>query len=176
MVCMKKNRVILCLLGGLLPLSLAAQNPDSNSLPSAPSTTVAPKPTATPATTSKSEQKTEDGSAPVIKSLGGSERKAAPANSPVEQLTPPADAASKPAAPAPTHPARNSADVEDGLTTIVKRVEEVNVIFTVSDKRGPLYQGSESSRFSCAGRQTPAGCGAKLCGREQSTFARWSVD
>ncbi len=122
--------LILLLLTGLLP-GLAAQD-GSQPLPSAPSATKYPPKQATP----PPAQQTQTPPAP------------APASS---QQPAASDSASSntSASPAPgsadAPPVNGPDDVP--LTTITKRVDEVNVVFTVTDKRGKFVKDLKQNDF-----------------------------
>jgi VWFA-related protein len=149
---MKKISLILCLLAGTV--FCAAQTPsDSNQLPSAPSSGLAPKPAPKPeaAPPAKQEQKPSTApAAPVLESLDKKKPQ------PVAPLDVPSDASvpQRPAAP-PEAPAKTVAEQED-LTTFVKRVEEVNVIFTVTDKRGRFIKDLRKEDFAVLDDKRPA--------------------
>jgi len=75
----------------------------------------------------------------------------------------PADAQAKPATP-PSNPGTlgnsqkqaESDDQEEKLTTIVKQVDEVNVVFTVTDKRGKFVKDLKQDDFSVVDDNKPA--------------------
>ncbi len=133
----------LFLLAALLA-SLAGTAQDQQSLPSAPSAAVAPKPqppapapAQAPATTPQTPPSTP--SQPQLKDLDPKPA-VQPAVTTASQPTPTV----QPAA-AKTKPAEESGD--QGLTTIVKRVDEVNVVFTVTDKHGRFVKDLKKNDF-----------------------------
>ncbi len=70
----------------------------------------------------------------------------------------PSDSASTTAAavPAGTAPAKAAEADDEPLTTIVKRVDEVNVVFTVTDKRGAFVKDLKQSDFRVMDDNKPA--------------------
>jgi VWFA-related protein len=135
----------------LLAAGLLAQAPsEAQSLPSAPSTSKYPPkpsttvPNSTPAqTTAPAQQATSPQPAPTATPPAGQE--------------PPQPTTSAPAAqnPAAAPPAAVN-DQEDQLTTIVKQVDEVNVVFTVTDKRGKFVTDLKKDDFRVLDDGKPA--------------------
>jgi VWFA-related protein len=116
-----------------------AANP--NALPAAPSATVKENTPAKPPVTGTPAQ----ASAPL------------PANTQTPTAAPPA--ATNPAATAPVaSPAENVAapDNDEAVTTIVSRVNEVRVIFTVTDKHGRYIKDLKKSDFRVIDDKKPA--------------------
>lgn len=145
------------LLGACLAMSCSAQQGAQDTLPSAPSATKyppaaqtkpapappqTPAPSPTPAASATSQSATP---APATDS-------AAPDTTPAKPATP---QASSPAAQQPSPPARND-DQEEKLTTIVKQVDEVNVVFTVTDKRGKFVTDLKKEDFQVVDDKKPA--------------------
>jgi len=125
---------ILLLLAGL-SAALAAQD-GSQPLPSAPSATKYPQQQAQPTPAAVPSASTSSaGSA-----TSSSNTSSAPANT----AAGPASTAELPAGAA-TPPANGDEDVP--LTTITKRVDEVNVVFTVTDKRGKFVKDLKQNDF-----------------------------
>ena len=168
------ERRSLLLLVALLPGPLAlAQNPDQQDLPSAPSATrqqSAPAPAeSAPARKPKP---------PAVQELKTLEQQAAerPPQSPASSSAPPAStapsnppaAASAPdqgisaPAPAASAPAKapaaaqGSDDVDESITKIVKTVNEVNVVFTVTDKHGRYVKDLKNEDFRVLDDNKPA--------------------
>jgi VWFA-related protein len=122
---MKKFLIVLAIAG--VALAMAAQD-GSQPLPSAPSASKFPPKPATPPPTQNDP-------------AGKSEQP--PANS-----TSPAGApAASGAQPAGTATAPPSDPDDEPLTTITKRVDEVNVVFTVTDKRGKFVKDLKQNDF-----------------------------
>jgi Ca-activated chloride channel family protein len=136
-----KVRVILFLMGASFLLATAAHTQETApaELPSAPSA---------------SQQKTQTKAAPSQPQAAGDQQQATPE-------TPPAAAGSKPqtttpAAGAPqsglgpqqpgTQPPASTAE-DNSVATIVKRVNEVNVVFTVTDKHGRYVRDLKKTDF-----------------------------
>jgi VWFA-related protein len=133
-------RAILFLIGALIALATLANAQDTApaDLPSAPSSqnTQPPKPAAPPPQTATDQQPTQP-QAPAAISGSKSESGVAasqsrPAPSPQPQGTAPATAA---------------APADDSIPTIVKRVNEVNVVFTVTDKHGRYVRDLKKNDF-----------------------------
>jgi VWFA-related protein len=138
----------------LLSISLAfasvAQDANQQPLPSAPSASKypAPKP-ATPAAAAPAQtQAPAQTSAPATSNGQQTPATDAPSTSVNPQATQPAQT------PA-TKPAEN-ADQEEKLTTIVKQVDEVNVVFTVTDKRGKFVNDLKQDDFRVIDDNKPA--------------------
>ena len=102
-----------------LPTGLAAQDTSQQSLPQAPSASKYPPPP------------------PSHPAPGNAGQAPAPAAAPATpQSNEPAPSASQSAkASSPSTPSASSGDVDDSLPLIRKQVDEVNVVFTVTDKR-----------------------------------------
>lgn len=139
---MKNTCILLCLLVGTTFAQGQTGTSDQNSLPSAPSAAIAPKPA--PPAPAKPEVKQQESApaktGPVLKSLEKKKpQPVAPLDVPKDSALPPRPAL-QPEAPKP-------APVDEDLTTFVKRVEEVNVIFTVTDKRGRFIKDLRKEDF-----------------------------
>jgi len=127
---MKSRILALLLLTFTLQLGYAQ---DAGNLPSAPSATMAPKSAAKP---NPAPPKANESSASAV---------------------PPAVPASQPAADVP--PARGAADAGDEdapLTTITKRVDEVNLVFTVTDRHGRFIKDLKQEDFKIFDDRKPA--------------------
>ncbi|HZD31057.1 MAG TPA: VWA domain-containing protein [Candidatus Angelobacter sp.] len=130
-----------------LTLSLALASPalpaGQEPLPSAPSATKYPAPPpAAPAT----QQPTAAPTPPPATT-------ATPAQESTPQANPPATQANPAVEPTATKP---TADQEEKLTTIVKQVDEVNVVFTVTDKRGKFVTDLKKDDFQVVDDKKPA--------------------
>ncbi|MFZ0801373.1 MAG: VWA domain-containing protein [Terriglobales bacterium] len=134
-------RAILLLIGALIALATLANAQDAApaDLPSAPSAaqnTQPPKPAAPPPQTATGQQPTQP-QAPAASSGPKSE----------------SGVAASPSQPAPspqpegTAPATAAAPRDDSIPTIVKRVNEVNVVFTVTDKHGRYVRDLKKNDF-----------------------------
>jgi len=145
-------------LGFSFVLSGVAQDATQQPLPSAPSATkYPPKPASPPASTTPTPAQAPAQTNPPATTT-------APARSgdtTAAQQTTPAD---KPANPtgnlgtlgnAPQQPAPAN-DQEEKLTTIVKQVDEVNVVFTVTDKRGKFVTDLTKDDFQVLDDKKPA--------------------
>ena len=131
-----KFRGVILLLGSILFVALAvAQNSGSDDLPSAPSAV-------------KQERNQPRPSAPAAPPASTTSAKAEP------QTAPPAEAPAKngaePATPPPSGKAgdQDSNSPDDAATTITKTVNEVNVVFTVTDRHGRYVNNMAKSDFS----------------------------
>ncbi len=154
---MKKTCIVLFSLLAMYVMG-AAQSSDQNSLPSAPSSTLAPAPKPVAQAPAKSTDKPGDSKTapapPVLESLDKDKKKPQP----VAPLEPPKDSA------LPTRPSQTPGDTtkqdpkpgEGDDLTIIKRVEEVNVIFTVTDKRGRFIKDLKQQDFAILDDKRPA--------------------
>ena len=116
----------------LLPVAYG-QNPGSNSLPSAPSAATQPAPAAQPTPVPQSAKNAP----PDPKS---------PSDTKPSQQTAP---------PAPQNGAAPAQD-DDSITTIRKTVNEVNVVFTVTDKHGHYVKDLKKDDFKIMDDEKPA--------------------
>ena len=139
------KHLVLTLASMLLAAACVAQQPSSpaNDLPSAPSATLEkpkPKPAATPPVTQQ---------APA----------AAPAQEPVPQQqnqAPPAQQAAAAQTNASNPDAAPPDDDRNPITTIKKTVDEVNVVFTVTDKHGRFVKDLTKNDFKVIDDNKPA--------------------
>ncbi len=144
-----KFRAIIWLLGGMLFVTgVLAQNSGSDGLPSAPSavqqerTQPKPPPPAAPPASAGPKASTTSAS---------TEPQATP------QARPPA-AQSDPTQAKPAPPAKTDLDLnpDDSAATITKTVNEVNVVFTVTDRHGRYVKDMVKSDFSVLDDNKPA--------------------
>ena len=160
-----KYWVILIVLTGL-SWGLAAQDPPQQ-LPTAPSATKYPPPQPAPATPPNTEHGTPPAQAPPATTTSSSSPQADPVPSSSSQATvapqavPPGEPAKSNALPSSTtaKPAgtTDSGDnPDDTMTTIRKRVDEVNVVFTVTDKRGHFVKDLTQNDFRVYDDNKPA--------------------
>src|SRR5271157_910716 len=133
----------------LLTFASHAQDANQQSLPSAPSAQKYPAQKATPPAASsqtQSAQQTPAATAPTPPA------QTPPAAEPGTQSTLPANTPPPTAAQQPAQ----SADQEEKLTTIVKQVDEVNVVFTVTDKRGKFVNDLKKEDFQVIDDKKPS--------------------
>ncbi len=149
-----------------LPWGLAAQNSTEQQLPTAPSATKFPPQQSAPPATGNS-QSTTPAQSPATTASNPNTGAAASANS-----SPPATAQqNNPSQPAtssalnkstaaPGGPADSSTgkggNPDDEITVIRKRVDEVNVVFTVTDKRGHFVKDLTQNDFRVFDDSKPA--------------------
>jgi len=139
-----KNWLIL-FLAAALPWGLVAQDsPQQQQLPNAPSSSKYPPPPPAPVTPPPST------SAPAGSPQNGSTTSA---SSPAAS-TPNAGTTAAPAAAGGATPASDTPD--DTVTVIRKRVDEVNVVFTVTDKRDHFVKDLKESDFRVIDDNKPA--------------------
>jgi len=139
-----KNWLIL-FLAAALPWGLVAQDsPQQQQLPNAPSSSKYPPPPPAPVTPPPST------SAPARSPQNGSTTSA---SSPAAS-TPNAGTTAAPAASGGATPASDTPD--DTVTVIRKRVDEVNVVFTVTDKRDHFVKDLKESDFRVIDDNKPA--------------------
>ncbi len=139
-----KFRGVILLLGSILFVALAvAQNSGSDDLPSAPSAV-------------QQERNQPRPSAPAAPPASTTSAKSEP------QTAPPAEAPAKdgaePATPPPSGKAgdQDSNSPDDAATTITKTVNEVNVVFTVTDRHGRYVNNMAKSDFAVLDDNKPA--------------------
>ena len=135
------------------------QNPAEAELPSAPSAVAMPKEPA-PAAKSTSQKGAENSRAEAetkvaLKSLRSSEQSKIPV-SPQDSLTPPPDQPGKePPAAAPAPTAGKDENDDEGQYRIRRKVDEVNVTFTVTDKHGHFIKGLTKEVFNVLDDKRP---------------------
>jgi len=134
----------------LLTLASSAQDANQQPLPSAPSAAKYPAKqtqTATPQALSAPSPQ----SAP---------QTPATTSAPPPQITAPANTQAAPAPnsapPAASQPTVQKNDPDEQLTTIVKQVDEVNVVFNVTDKRGKFVNDLKKDDFQVIDDNKPA--------------------
>ena len=131
-----------------------AQSSDTNALPSAPSASMKQNAPATPATTGDSKSSaTSAAQTPSPPPAAASEAQTSPAQA---VPTPSLVNTKSPTAqtPQPENPPASSND--DSLTTIPVRVNEVRVVFTVTDKHGHYIKDLKREDFKVIDDQKPA--------------------
>ncbi len=150
------KRFFILLLLAAVPAMLVAQD-SSQTLPSAPSATKYPPkkdpPPPAPAPSSPGQPAPGTSSTPVPAAQGtGASQPSSASATPSNAAAAPANAALPVGPGAPPPPAGD--DVQ--LTTITKRVDEVNVVFTVTDKRGKFVKDLKQSDFRVMDNNLPA--------------------
>ncbi len=137
----------------------AAQDASQQPLPSAPSTTKYPPKPATPPAQHRPAQApaTTPAQTPAPAAQSPSPQQAPATGTPAGQDNPP----STTAAPASNRTLRRpqpaaADDQDDKLTTIIKVVDEVNVVFTVTDKRGKFVNDLKKDDFQVIDDNKPA--------------------
>jgi Ca-activated chloride channel homolog len=145
-----KTWVILVLLAAL-PWGLAAQNSTEQQLPTAPSATkfppqqsAPPVPAQSPASDSGAAATQNPPSPPPASGQSNSTSQPAPSSATNKSAAAPAESAGK------------SDDPDENLTVIRKRVDEVNVVFTVTDKRGHFVKDLTKDDFKVYDDSKPA--------------------
>ena len=91
-----------------------------------------------------------------------------PSTAPAKPNELPASTSAQPAARA-----ESGGSPDDSLTVIRKRVDEVNVVFTVTDKRGHFVKDLTTERFPRERRQQAGRERPLVPQRDQSAAARW---
>jgi VWFA-related protein len=144
-----KVRVILLFLGASFVLATTArtQNTAPAELPSAPSAAKQQAPSPQPQTATDQQQAPPPSTPPAA--VSPKPEPAAPADQ--SQPNTPPQAQPAPPAAAPTTP-----PADDTVATIVKRVNEVNVVFTVTDKHGRYVRDLKKNDFKIIDDGKPA--------------------
>ena len=136
-----------------------AQDASQQPLPSAPSATkYPPKPASPPASTTPAAPQTQ---APAQSSAPASAPSAGTGDASQNAPTPQTDKPANPTGNLGTlgnaqQPPAAANDQEEKLTTIVKQVDEVNVVFTVTDKRGKFVTDLKKEDFQVMDDKKPA--------------------
>jgi von Willebrand factor type A domain len=138
-----------------------AQDATQQPLPSAPSATkYPPKPATPPAPQPQAAPQTPAPAQSTAPAAAGNAAQGGAAQAPSQ---PPADSTDKPAAPASSlgtlgsgQTSGESGDRDEKLTTIIKLVDEVNVVFTVTDKRGKFVKDLKQDDFRVLDDNKPA--------------------
>ena len=153
-----RSRVSLAFLGCLVMLSAAGfgQTADPNSLPSAPSASAQQNaPAKQPAPSETKPAPAPDSTA----ASGQNSQTAAPGTTPAAPPAQPAPASPVPAAPVPAAPRLEDpekSDTDEAVTTIKVPVNEVRVIFTVTDKHGRYIKDLKKNDFNVIDDRKPA--------------------
>ena len=151
---------LILVLAAALPWGLVAQGRSQQQLPTAPSAIKYPPPSAAPppaAQSSTPPPQTTPPAASQPSAQSGSSSTASPQNS-----SPPSGGAPQsPQSGAAANPGESSAGTsapasDDNLTVIRKRVDEVNVVFTVTDKREHFVKDLTQSDFKVIDNNKPA--------------------
>ncbi|MGA2903653.1 MAG: VWA domain-containing protein [Candidatus Korobacteraceae bacterium] len=154
------NSWLILVLAAALPLGVVAQDTPQQQLPTAPSAIKYPPPPATPTPATESTTAPPQTTAPASSqpsAQGGNSSSGSPqSDSQANPGSPPAaksDATTKPGASSAGASAGNS---DDAVTVIRKRVDEVNVVFTVTDKRDHFVKDLTQSDFRVMDDNKPA--------------------
>jgi len=148
--------LILALMAAL-PWGLVAQNPPQQQLPNDPSTVKYPPPSAEPPATAQPNPapQSQAPASPQPAQQSTSSPAAQPGNS--QQGSGSSSMMKSEAAPSTSaKPAESSGEPDDKLTVIRKRVDEVNVVFTVTDKRDHFVKDLTQSDFRVLDDNKPA--------------------
>jgi Ca-activated chloride channel homolog len=142
---------LILVLAAALPWGLVAQN-SQQQLPNAPSTAKYPPPPPAPATPPPSNTAGQSAATdpPATQPATTQQNNAAPTQS---NTTPQSNASTNPGTAAQ---AAGSDAADDSLTIIRKRVDEVNVVFTVTDKRDHFVKDLTESDFRVYDDNKPA--------------------
>src|SRR5690242_13166366 len=145
-----KFRGLFLLLGGMLFMAAAfAQNSGSHELPSAPSAV-------------KEEHSRPKPPPPAAPRVSSETQGSTPAASAEPRTTPPADKPASRSGSAQANSPQGKADDQDSgspddpATTITKTVNEVNVVFTVTDRHGRYVKNLAKGDFSVLDDSKPA--------------------
>jgi len=137
---------------GLLALACVAQDTTQQPLPSAPSASKYPPKPATPPASTAPAQAPAQTQAPAQNTAPTTGSDSAPSTSTNAAPQSPADVPAPPASKLGTlgtagqQPSKSD-DPEEKLTTIIKLVDEVNVVFNVTDKRGKFVNDLKKDDF-----------------------------
>jgi len=137
---------------GLLALACVAQDTTQQPLPSAPSASKYPPKPATPPASTVPAQAPAQSQAPAQNTAPASASDSAPSTNTNAAPQSPADVPAPPASNLGTlgtagqQPSKSD-DQEEKLTTIIKLVDEVNVVFNVTDKRGKFVNDLKKDDF-----------------------------
>jgi len=136
----------------LLTFASFAQDANQQPLPSAPSAEKYPATQTQPAN-AQPQAASSTQSAPQTPSTTPAQTP--PAQAPAASSSPSTPAA-KTAPPAAQQQAAETGDQDEKLTTIIKQVDEVNVVFTVTDKRGKFVNDLKRDDFRVIDDSKPA--------------------
>lgn len=142
---MKFRGITLLLVSTLLVGVVIAQDSDSDDLPSAPSAIQQERSNPQPPPPAKAEAQPSTASATVEPPAAAPVSSSAIKSEPAQAVAPAQKKADQPSEPA-----------DDAATTITKTVNEVNVVFTVTDKHGRYVKNLAKSDFSVLDDSKPA--------------------
>ncbi|HSA91502.1 MAG TPA: VWA domain-containing protein [Terriglobales bacterium] len=138
---------MLMFLAAWLVVSLAVAQDSADNLPAAPSATKA------------EQEKPQPAPPPPVPANVAPSSEKAPETAPASETAAPAPATTSSAGtvapPSTSVPSSRSGSDDVPLTTIIKRVNEVNVIFTVTDKRGRFVKDLTEKNFSVLDDRNP---------------------
>jgi Ca-activated chloride channel homolog len=150
---------LILVLAAALPWGLVAQDTSQQQLPTAPSAIKYPPPAATPPPAAEPTPAPPQTTAPSTSqpsaqsgnsSTASPQSNSQPSNGSAQSSQ--SDAATKPGASA----AGSGSGVDDSIPLIRKRVDEVNVVFTVTDKRDHFVKDLTQSDFRVIDNNKPA--------------------
>jgi len=149
---------LILVLAAALPWGLVAQDAQQQQLPTAPSAIKYPPPSAAPPPATEPTTVPPQTTAPAAaqpSAQGSTSSTASPQSSSAPSTSPAAkpDAAAKPGA---SSAGASGGDSDDTVTVIRKRVDEVNVVFTVTDKRDHFVKDLTQSDFRVVDNNKPA--------------------
>jgi VWFA-related protein len=151
-----KQWLILILLAVVPAVGAAAQASSQLPLPEAPSAAkYPPPPSVPPASTAQPNDPPAQTSAPTPSATGSVASGSTPPQNQTSQPPPSNGTGSQPATP-PASSDKTNNPVDETLTTIRKQVDEVNVVFTVTDKRGKFVKDLTQNDFSVLDNNKPA--------------------
>jgi VWFA-related protein len=149
---------LILVVAAALPWGLVAQDASQPQLPTAPSAIKYPPPPATPPPATEPTPAPPQATAPATSqpsAQGGSSSTASPPSR--EQPAGASPQGAKSDAPAkPSAAPASASDTDDTVTVIRKRVDEVNVVFTVTDKRDHFVKDLTENDFRVIDNNKPA--------------------
>jgi Ca-activated chloride channel family protein len=145
---------LILVLATALPWGLAAQDTPQQQLPTAPSAIKYPPPPAAPA--APTEQTTAPAATQPSAQSGSSSTAAPQSGAPPSSGSPPSSQSGAAAKPGASSAGTPAGDTDDTVTVIRKRVDEVNVVFTVTDKRDHFVKDLTQTDFRVIDNDKPA--------------------
>ncbi len=146
------NSWLILVLAAALPFGLVAQDTSQQQLPTAPSAVKYPPPPATPPPAPEPQQTTIPAPAPSTAPSQNAKSPAPQSNGQHSGASSSAEAAS----PAGNEAGAGGSGVDDSIPLIRKRVDEVNVVFTVTDKRDHFVKDLTQNDFKVIDNNKPA--------------------
>jgi Ca-activated chloride channel family protein len=145
---------LILVLATALPWGLAAQDTPQQQLPTAPSAIKYPPPPAAPA--APTAQTTAPAATQPSAQSGSSSTAAPQSGAPPSSGSPPSSQSGAAAKPGASSAGTPAGDTDDTVTVIRKRVDEVNVVFTVTDKRDHFVKDLTQTDFRVIDNDKPA--------------------